>query len=102
MLKIKITQAVVYSVQSKWPTSAGPRPDNKLSTNQKELQQKTLDLHNLRLPLMKSSPIMLKLDYGKVSQVPLPLDFSLCNLELLSMLHFTKLSSPMAFVFTKQ
>ena len=51
---------------------------------------------------MKSLPIMLKLDYGKVLQVPLPLDFSLCNLELPSMLHFTKLPSTMAFVFTKQ
>ena len=40
MLKIKITQAIVYAVQSKWPTSAGPCPDDKLSTNQKELQQK--------------------------------------------------------------
>ena len=40
MLKIKITQAVVYAVQSKWPTSAGSYPDNKLSTDQKELQQK--------------------------------------------------------------
>ena len=48
------------------------------------------------------SPTMLKLDYGKVLQVSLPLDFSLCNLELLSMLHFTKLLSDMASVFTKQ
>ena len=39
MLKIKITLAVVYAVQSKWPTSAGPCPD-KLFTNQKDLQQK--------------------------------------------------------------
>ena len=51
---------------------------------------------------MKSSPIMLNFDYGKVPQVPFPLDFSLCNLELPSMLHFTKLPSAMALVFTKQ
>ena len=47
-------------------------------------------------------PTMLNLDYGQVLQVPLPLDFSLCNLELSSMLHFTKLPSAMVFVFTKQ
>ena len=40
MLKIKITQAIVYAVQSKWLTSTEPHPDDKLSTNKKNLQQK--------------------------------------------------------------
>ena len=40
MFKIKITQAIVYAIQSKWLTSAGSRPDDKLFTNQKDLQQK--------------------------------------------------------------
>ena len=47
-------------------------------------------------------PTMLKLDYGQVLQVPLPLDFSLCSLELPFMLHFTKLPLAMTSVFTKQ
>ena len=68
----------------------------------KRFTTKTLNLHNLRLPLMILPPTMLNLDYGQVLQVPLPLNFSHCNSELPSMLHFTKLPSATASVFFKR